>query len=774
MKVYIYNWELRQKDPKVIIIAHALTSENQYISITIDTFKPYCFISETDKYKVKNFCECVEMTLKSSNNINEESTYYRVSFYNYSDMMSSCRYIGWMTDFNLLTMFLSQEKYRYTGWFETSPKLRLLDEVKATNPKVCSFDIECMPLSNMGMPKPYMRSDSIQMISFVFWRHPGGPPAKYLVYIGYKNEISIEDCNCVDCSTEEELIALFGEIIQYEDPDVITGYNIFGFDFDYILKRCKIRLVPLPELSRNGITDTYYVSWSSSAYGENFYSRIEASGRIFIDMILFFSRKTHNSISLGNISQEYLGENKDEVSHSKVWKDRSLIQDYAKYCVKDSVLVMKLFDMFDMWTDSNEKSRSMMCSIEDIYTRGEQMKIINQVVYSCISRGIVLKKIIQQDSWNTLKGASVFDPVTNLYSKCSVIDFASMYPSIIIKDNICPSTYVGNNKFSNKEIGIIPLIAKHLLSERKKVKEQMKESTGSIKKILHSRQNALKICANAIYGSLGVKTNEYLGSYPCSSHVTQVGRQMLEFSRLHVNSKYNAEVIYGDTDSCMIRFLDDLSKDECISLTYDICKDINKQLPPPMAINFEEYYDKVLLVTKKRYITWKDGEIKYKGVAVVRNNYCVYVKKCYEHIAELIGKDASKDEILDYITWSMVNLAEGCVDNEDLKLTKSVKPLDTYKTQSTPQYLMAKRLETEGMDWESRLEYVFTTYQHPNGSKSQGYKMFTLDEVNDKGLSIDYMYYVDKQLTNVFGDFAEVFGFGSEIIEMNIALKSLY
>ena len=88
--------------------------------------------------------------------------------------------------------------------------------------------------------------------------------------------------------------------------------------------------------------------WTSSAYGENYYNRVEASGRVSIDIMLFFQRK-----------RKFLSEGKKDISDGQVWRDRSLIQEYAIYCIHDSELPMKLINMFYMWTDVYEMSRTI-------------------------------------------------------------------------------------------------------------------------------------------------------------------------------------------------------------------------------------------------------------------------------------------------------------------------------------------------------------------------------------------------------------------------------
>jgi DNA polymerase elongation subunit (family B) len=750
MKVFIYNWELREKSPKVVIVAHSMNKQGKYIPIVINSFKPFCYLEQWKTRGVDSLYS-EEVILKSSTDINNESVYECLYFENCDQMTESC---GYMSDINPITMFLSKNKFPFTGWFETDPKLRPLDEVRSTYPKVACFDIECISRTGYGMPKPYRRGDTIEMISILTGKYLEDYWKRYLIYVGEEDEIEMKDCICICCQNEWQLIQEFGSVIKDEDPDIITGYNIFGFDFDYILKKCQLRLKPFPEISRNGKTKFHYMEWESSAYGINYYNVIESSGRVFIDMMLFFQRKNLGSYSLDFVSKKYLNEGKKEISHEKVWRDRSLIQEYAEYCIHDSELTMRLFNMFYMWTDVCEMSRVMICSIEDIYTRGEQIKVLNQVVYSCISRGIVLKRLENKEPWKELKGAFVFEPNKGLYEKCVVVDFQSMYPSIMISYNICPSTYIRNGKFTKKQKGILPNIAEQLLSERKKVKDEMKEKSGIMKQILESRQYSLKISANSLYGVLGFEKNKYLGHYECSSTITSIGRDMLIRVADYINNSMNLDVIYGDTDSCVICFDKKLNKEECISKARDVCSNINEFLPKPMFLNFEAYYDIMLFFAKKKYVMFNGEDVTFKGVATVRSNYCPFVKKCYREIIGLIGKRATIDEIKLYITTSVIELMEGLVPIDDLVLTKSVKPLERYKTTNTPQYIMANRLLLQGENWQSKLEYIFVS----NNKKLQGEKMYTPDEVEKNRMSVDYKYYLKRQLIPSIKDLLSVVG----------------
>src|SRR5687768_3178114 len=116
---------------------------------------------------------------------------------------------------------------------ETSPDLHSIEDIVQTYPKVLCFDIECIFSSKKGMPQPWKRDDRIEIISIVSKRYLSQDSTKYLLYVGKEGEVNIDECACVCCPSEDRLLEKFRDIILDEDPDVITGYNIFGFDFDY-------------------------------------------------------------------------------------------------------------------------------------------------------------------------------------------------------------------------------------------------------------------------------------------------------------------------------------------------------------------------------------------------------------------------------------------------------------------------------------------------------------------------------------------------------------
>ena len=130
--------------------------------------------------------------------------------------------------------------------------------------------------------------------------------------------------------------------------------------------------------------------------------------------------------------------------------------------------------------------------------------------------------------------------------------------------------------------------------------------------VFDRRQNALKICANSVYGMMGIKNSKYFGHVACAESVTTVGRVLLADIVKEIQQSYPVKVIYGDTDSCKLCH-NDKSKDEVVKLGVQICNDVTSRLPEPMALKFECYCEKIMLLTKKRYVLVSDGKVSYKG-----------------------------------------------------------------------------------------------------------------------------------------------------------------
>jgi DNA polymerase elongation subunit (family B) len=804
-KAFVYDWETYGEK---MYKAYALDENSNPITLRITGYYPHCYLDiSVNTEWVEKMSGVVPVSIEdtrmsSTVDISRKKLYIRTTFETYKDMKLFCKYVSQtkrhMDDVQPVTGFLSKFQFPHVGWFEYQGKspihaknMRVLDkETKITYPKIACIDIETISTTGYGMPKPYRREDAIQMVSVIFKKYLDPNMEKYLVFLGKKDEIKKKkDIRYIFCDTELELIQEMGRLVTEKDPDVITGYNIFGFDVGYIVDRLKLHLKPLPEMSRDsGRTTTYKVNWSSSAYGQNVYDRLQVSGRVFIDMMLFFRRMKLDKYSLDFVSKKYLGVGKMDMDYEVMWghflsRNKKGLTKAAEYCVYDSVLTLELFDKFVMWTDVCEMSRAMRCSIEDIYTRGEQLKILNQVIYKCHQRGVVMERRNVRLTGDTdgYKGAYVLEPKKGIFVGCTVLDFQSLYPSVLISYNLCPSTYISppdrckdiniiqssegkRHMFRKSPIGILPDLAKTLLDERYKVKAEMAQNGYDL--VLDKRQNALKICANSIYGITGFQSNKYMGHVQTAESITSTGRKLLETTVEKIGNMFHKDVtvVYGDTDSCMLYHNGCTNRKKNMETANRIVDAINKELPTPLKLLVEKYYEKMAFLSKKRYLMYDGNKVSSKGVASSRRNYCTFTRDLYTKTVEyLLSSSDSPEDILYFVIENIMELMDGKVEMEKLIMTKSTKPVESYKNTNVPHVYMLRRLLSGGDSWEmgNRLEYLFVDIGRK--AKLQGERLYTPEEVTKLDLPIDYLYYLEKQVVTVMDELLDIVGYGTYV-----------
>lgn len=224
------------------------------------------------------------------------------------------------------------------------------------------------------------------------------------------------------------------------------------------------------------------------------------------------------------------------------------------------------------------------------------------------------------------EGATVIDPVRGYYDvPIATLDFTSLYPSIMMAHNLCYTTLLkpsqikmmepdqfirtpSNNYFVKSSVrkGLLPVILEDLLSARRKAKSDLKKETDPFKrKVLDGRQLALKISANSVYGFTGAQ----VGKLPCleiSQSVTAFGRMMIEETKNQVENKFtvengyehDAKVIYGDTDSVMVRF-GASTVAAAMALGTEAAAFVSSKFISPIKLEFEKVrHDLVLLIRK--------------------------------------------------------------------------------------------------------------------------------------------------------------------------------
>ena len=548
--------------------------------------------------------------------------------------------------------------------------------------RILSFDIECAGRKGI-FPDP--KIDPVIQIANVVTRY--GESKSFI-----RNVFTLDSCSLIvntevlEHSVEKDLLKAWRDFLVRVDPDVIIGYNIANFDLPYLLKRAEtLRCDGFPLWSRlKGIRSAAKEDrFSSKQMGNRESHSTNINGRLQLDLLQLVQRDHQlRSYTLNSVCAHFLGEQKEDVHHTMITElfngTPESRRRLAVYCLKDAYLPQRLLEKLMCLVNYTEMARVTGVPFNFLLAKGQQIKFMSQMFRKAFQKKLVIPNLPNKStSEDQYEGATVIEPIRDYYSvPIATLDFASLYPSIIQAHNLCYTTLLTKAKvdkfglvkgedyivtpngdlFCTSKVrkGLLTEILEELLGARKRAKKDLAVETDPLKKaVLNGRQLALKISANSVYGITGAT----VGKLPCleiASSTTAYGRQMIEKTKAEVEAKYtvangydhDARVIYGDTDSVMVKFgTQELSK--AMELGQDAAKAVSSKFIHPIKLEFEKVYFPYLLINKKRYagLYWTSPE-KYdkmdtKGIETVRRDNCRLVQTVIETVLRkiLIDRD---------------------------------------------------------------------------------------------------------------------------------------
>lgn len=572
----------------------------------------------------------------------------------------------WENKIPLLRKFLTKVKLASTQWFEVKAekmtgdrkiskleteylaswrKVAPLDKEKTngwmTHPKILVFDIEAYSKNHKAFPYKHSATDACFIISAIV-QQLGKKETRKEYAIVYGDCHDIEGVTVIRVNSEIECIKRYAQLVNEVDPDIISGYNHHGFDNDYMNARLERVMEEWPDMSRllGDKVEMDTRSWSSAAYGHNEVNIIKMGGRISIDMMLIKRDYKLPRYDLSTVGMFFVGRAKHDVkpvdlfiAFENYWKAKKAydldqseenkealevatteLTRMVRYCTEDGRITLDVNEKIFWWFASLELSGIVGTTIMDLYTRGQQVRCLSKIYDEAHQQGYVIDF---HEPLNVIfNGGAVQKPLQGVHDEVPCYDFNSLYPSIIIEDNIDYTTFVPdwdksipdedcniiefdqlerpkkvNDKVHDEDFdadaeiddkdgkmvhrrirfvkehirkGIVPTIVKFLIDERNKVKAQLKPLEAAKRQglpydavlfaVLDKRQWALKITANSFFGFMGA----YIGKLPlieAAMAVTAKGRKMIGMVRDHLVEKHQAIVVYGDTDSVMPKFI---------------------------------------------------------------------------------------------------------------------------------------------------------------------------------------------------------------------------
>ena len=379
------------------------------------------------------------------------------------------------------------------------------------------------------------------------------------------------------------------------------------------------------------------------------------------------------------------------------------------------------------------------------------------------------------------QGGLVFEPEKGLHKNyVLVMDFNSLYPSIIQEFNICFTTVERNVEDidelpnvppSDMSQGVLPRLLSTLVERRREVKKLMKTETDPHKRVqCDIRQQALKLTANSMYGCLGYVHSRFYAK-PLAMLVTNKGREILMNTRQLAESM-GLTVVYGDTDSVMIDTGCE-NYEDAIKIGVEFKKLVNERYRL-LEIDIDNVFKKLLLHAKKKYAALnvtigKDGKestvLEVKGLDMKRREYCPLSKSVSTHVLNTLLSDMDPESALQEI-YAYLEQVRGKVEANEIRvdkykintrLSKDPKSYPNGKTMPAVQVALRMRDAGRVVKAGTVITFVITKGKDSDLDKSDNKtsesahfasRAYALNDVMVKSNNLvpDPEYYLEKQL----------------------------
>jgi DNA polymerase delta subunit 1 len=474
---------------------------------------------------------------------------------------------------------VKQNKYTFEGeYFQCSWKnVNHYHSLAIANFQIMYYDIEACSIDG-SFPDALKPSDRVTQICAIIKNN--NTTTKYLFNVDSID--AIEDSIVYSYPTERQMLIEYSRFMNEIDPDIIVGYNIFGFDNGYLFERAKVLNIEGVFNKQSKIdyfTEIQAKTLNNQQSGFNDWKMTRLVGRIHIDLLQVIKKDFKlESYKLNTVGEHFLGEGKDDVSPKEIFEawnpqlgtsqKRTIV---GKYCVQDTNLCLLLFEKFAVLPNHIEMAKVTRVPVEYLVTRGQSIKVFSQIAYETRKAGYLIPVLPKMETEGKFQGATVLESKAGYYNRpvCG-LDFASLYPSIMIAFSLCYSTIVLDEKylgipgieyttikcggdlnftFVQNQPGVLVDILKSLWANRKITKKEMNAATDPfLKMVLNAKQLAIKVSMNSIYGFTGAT----VGALPClgiSQSVTSKGREMIEQTQTIAKEQFQCEIVYGDSVS---------------------------------------------------------------------------------------------------------------------------------------------------------------------------------------------------------------------------------
>ncbi|WP_313481212.1 DNA polymerase II [Stutzerimonas kunmingensis] len=565
------------------------------------------------------------------------------------------------------------------------------------------------------------------------------------------------------CDSRRELLERLNDWFAEHDPDAIIGWNLVQFDLRVLRDHSQRLQVPL-RLGRGGAE----MEWREHGGRGNHYFAA-AAGRLIIDGIEALRSATWSfpSFSLENVAQTLLGEGKaiDNPYQRMAEIDRMFAEDkpaLARYNLKDCELVTRIFARTELLTFLLERATVTGLAAD---RSGGSVAAFEHLYLPLMHRQGFVAPNLGERRPEASPGGFVMNSQPGLYESVLVLDYKSLYPSIIRTFLIDPVGLIDGLRQPDDEQSIpgfrgarfsrtrhcLPAIVERVWEGRETAKREHNKPLSQ----------ALKIIMNAFYGVLGSSGCRFFDTRLASS-ITLRGHEIMRRTRELIEAQGHA-VIYGDTDSTFVWLRKAHSDDEAALIGRQLVQHINDWwrvylqseygLGSALELQYETHFRRFLMPTirgaeegsKKRYaglITRPDGSdgMVFKGLETVRTDWSPLAQRFQQELYQRIfHRQPHGEYVRDYVRRTLA----GELDELLIYRKRLRRRLDDYQ-RNVPPHVRAARLADDYNDRQGRPR------QYQNGGWIS-YLMTVAgpEPLETRSSAVDYDHYVTRQLQPV-------------------------
>ncbi len=528
---------------------------------------------------------------------------------------------------------------------------------------------------------------------------------------------------------EKQILQEFLNIIQREDPDVIVSFSSNRIHWNYLIERARMHGLKLA------------VGRLSSEPHTSIHGHVSIRGRINIDLEDMARDIPELTVETLDEFVNYLGlelslDTVEDWEIAETWERNP--ERIKKYSLQRAETLLRCYDALADYIFSLSELTGMPADY--VLTASTGFRVENYLMYLAVEKNELIPKKPEVSHVSYI-GGLVKSPKPGLHRDVVVVDFRSMYPSLMIKYNVSFDTlseegeYVSPNnyRFRKEPEGFLPHALKTLISERRRIQEYLKKlNPESVEaRVLNARQKAVKVISNAVYGYTGwVGARWY--TREVAEATTSWGRQVISES-MKKAEELGMKVIYSDTDSL---FLQDYGGKLEVFLKW-IEEDLG------LEAKVDKVYRMIIFTeAKKKYagIT-VDSKIDIVGLEAVRGDWSMIAREAQTETIKTLLETGDRREALKTARRYVKKLMDGDVELRKLILWKQItRPLDEYEA-TQPHIVVARQLIQEGWRIQpgDKVGYIVIRGGGPLYRRVKPYFKVSKEE-------IDWEYYIDKQV----------------------------